>query len=80
MELNTDRLIIRDVFSYDIEACHYNLLAKFGYDMSNIDRENKLKRNIQIGKIMRYNETIKSQLRDTTAKIIDDYILNQSSL
>jgi hypothetical protein len=74
MKLNSDRLIIRDVFSYDIEACHYNLLQKFGYDMTYIDKENKLKRNIQIGKIMRDNETIKSRLRETTTKIIDDYI------
>lgn len=74
MKLNSDRLIIRDVFSYDIEACHYNLLKKFGYDMKQIDRGNKIKRNIQIGKIMRDNETIKTRLRETTANIIDDYI------
>jgi len=74
MKLNSDRLIVRDVFSYDIEACHYNLLHKFGYDMTHIDRENKLKRNIQIGKIMRDNESIKSRLRETTTRIIDDYI------
>lgn len=74
MKLNSDRLIVRDVFSYDIEACHYNLLVTFGYDMTHIDKENKLKRNIQIGKIMRDNQTIKSRLRETTTKIIDDYI------
>ena len=74
MKLNSNRLIIRDVFSYDIEACHYNLLKKFGYDMNNIDRDEKLKRNIQIGKIMRDNESIKTRLRETTKRIIDDYI------
>jgi hypothetical protein len=74
MKLNTDRLVIRDVFSYDIEACHYNLLSKFGYNMSNIDQHNKLKRNIQIGKIMRDDKTTKSRLRETTKQIIDDYI------
>lgn len=74
MKLNSQRLIIRDVFSYDIEACHYNLLKKFGYNMTDINRENKKERNIQIGKIMRDNESIKSRLRETTARIIDDYI------
>lgn len=74
MKLNSDRLIVRDVFSYDIEACHYNLLKKFGYDMENIDRDKKLKRNIQIGKIMRDNQSIKTRLRETTKRIIDDYI------
>lgn len=74
MKLNSERLILRDIFSYDIEACHYNLLRKFGYNTSNINKENKLERNIQIGKLMRDNETIKTRLRKTTAKIIDDYI------
>lgn len=74
MKLNSKRLILRDVFSYDIEACHYNLLKKFGYNVSNIDKNNKLERNIQIGKIMRDNETIKTRLRETTTRIIDDYI------
>jgi hypothetical protein len=74
MKLNTERLIVRDVFSYDIVACHYNLLEKFNYNMINIDKNDKLKRNIQIGKIMRDNESIKTRLRETTARIIDDYI------
>jgi len=74
MKLNTERLIVRDVFSYDIVACHYNLLEKFHYNMTNIDKGDKLKRNIQIGKIMRDNESIKTRLRETTARIIDDYI------
>jgi hypothetical protein len=74
MKLNSERLILRDVFSYDIEACHYNLLQKFGYDVSEIKQHNKIERNIQIGKIMRDNETIKTRLRETTARIIDDYI------
>lgn len=74
MKLNAERLIVRDVFSYDIVACHYNLLEKFQYNMTNIDKSDKLKRNIQIGKIMRDNESIKTRLRETTARIIDDYI------
>lgn len=74
MKLNSQRLVVRDVFSYDIEACHYNLLKNFGYDMTDIPRDNKIERNIKIGKIMRDNESIKSRLRETTNRIIDDYI------
>ncbi len=74
MKLESDRLILRDVFSYDIEACHYNLLKNFGYDMAMINEHDKVERNIQIGKIMRDNVTIKTRLRETTARIIDDYI------
>ena len=74
MKLNSRGLIVRDVFSYDIAACHYNLLKKFQYDVSGINKDDKLERNIQIGKIMRDNEEIKTKLRETTNRIIDDYI------
>ena len=74
MKLNSQRLIVRDVFSYDIKACHYNLLKIFGYDMRDIPKDKKLERNIKIGKIMRDNESIKTRLRETTNRIIDDYI------
>jgi len=74
MKLNSERLILRDIFSYDIEACHYNLMKKFGYDTSNIPKHDKVERNIMIGKMMRDDEQLKTRLRETTAKIIDDYI------
>jgi hypothetical protein len=74
MKLNSERLIERDVFSYDIEACHYNLLQSFGYDTQNIPEHNKLERNIMIGKMMRDDSDLKKRLRETTNKIIDDYI------
>jgi len=74
MKLNSKNLILRDIFSYDVVACHYNLLKTFNYDVSNIDENDKVGRNIQIGKIMRDNESIKTRLRETTNRIIDDYI------
>lgn len=74
MKLNSKRLIVRDVFSYDIEACHYNLMKHFNYDISEIPQFDKVERNIKIGKMMRNDETLKNLLRDTTKKIIDDYI------
>ncbi len=59
---------------YDIEACHYNILKNIGYDMSNIDYENKLKRNIQIGKLMQKNPKLTKLLRNTTESILNEYI------
>lgn len=67
-------LFLRDVYLYDIEACHYNILKKIGYDMSNIEVEDKLKRNIQIGLLMKKNPHLTSLLRSTTKSIIDEYI------
>lgn len=71
-------LILKDVYVYDIESCHYTILNKLGYDLSNIDKDNKKERNIQIGIMMRKNPRMTSLLRTTTNSIIDDYILENS--
>jgi hypothetical protein len=75
MEINKDcRLFLKDVYSYDIKSCHYTILEKKGLDVSWIDKTDKLKRNIQIGKWMAKNPRISSLLRNVTNSIIDDYI------
>jgi len=75
MELNPNLpLIMRDLRIYDIESCHYTILKNKGYDLSHIDPEDKLGRNIIIGKMMRDNPRITSLLRTTTESIINDYI------
>lgn len=75
MQINKDvGLILRDIYSYDIESCHYTILEKSGYDLSHIDKDNKLTRNIQIGQMMHDNPRITSLLRTTTESIINDYI------
>ena len=75
MELNKNlKLIHKDVHLYDIEACHYNILKNFGFDLSHIDKNDKLGRNIKIGQMMKENPKITSLLRNTTESIINDYI------
>jgi len=75
MQLNPNLpLVMRDVLIYDIEACHYTILKNKGYDLSHIDPEDKLGRNIMIGQMMRDNPRITSLLRGTTESIINDYI------
>lgn len=66
--------ILKDIYIYDIEACHYTILKNKGFDLSNIDKADKLQRNILIGKMMRDNPRITSLLRTTTNSIISDYI------
>ena len=76
MNINPDaKLILRDVYLYDIEACHYTIMTKLGLDLTGVNRENKLERNIAIGKMMRKNPKLTSILRSTTRSIIDEYIL-----
>jgi hypothetical protein len=76
MNINKNcRLFLRDVYSYDISACHYNVLKSINYDISKIDKEDKLKRNIQIGLLMRDNPKLTSIIRTTTESLINEYIL-----
>lgn len=75
MNINENvKLILRDVYLYDIEACHYTIMKKLGIDMPGIDRDNKLERNIYIGKMMSRNPKLTSLLRNTTRSIIDEFI------
>ena len=75
MKINENvKLILRDVYLYDIEACHYTIMTKLGMDLTGIDRNDKLERNIAIGKMMRKNPKLTSILRNTTRSIIDEYI------
>lgn len=75
MNINKNvKLVLRDVYLYDIEACHYTILTKLGIEMPGVDKNNKLERNIQIGKMMRKNPNLTSMLRSTTRSIIDEYI------
>ena len=76
MNINENlKLVLRDVYLFDIEACHYTIMTKLGIEMPGIDRDNKLERNIYIGKMMSRNPNLTSLLRSTTRSIIDEFIL-----
>lgn len=68
------KLILKDVYLYDIESCHYSIMQNIGLDLTGIPKDNKLERNIQIGKLMRKNPKLTSLLRNTTRSIIDEYM------
>ncbi len=74
MKINSQKFFLTDIYSYDISMCHYNILKSFGYDLSKIDKDDKLKRNIQIGKLMGQNKIISNILRETTNNMISEYI------
>jgi len=74
MKINSEKFFLTDIYSYDISACHFNILKSLGYDLSNIDKNDKTKRNIQIGKLMGQNKVISNILKETTNNIISEYI------
>jgi hypothetical protein len=71
---NKCKLFMRDIYLYDIVSCHYSILEKAGFDVSFLEKNNKKKRNIQIGLLMKDNPRYTSLLRNTTNSIIDEYI------
>ena len=76
MNINKNcKLFMRDVYLYDISACHYTIMENLGFDLSKIDKQNKEKRNTQIGLLMRDNPKLTSILRTTTNSLIDEYLV-----
>jgi len=75
MQINKNcKLFLRDIYSYDISACHYNILVNLGFDVSDLNKENKEERNIKIGKMMRNNPRLTDILRSTTESMITEYL------
>lgn len=79
MEINRIcKLFLKNVHLYDIVSCHYIILKRIGYNINNIDKDDKKKRNIEIGIMMRDNPNLTTILRNTTAAIIDDCLLRNN--
>jgi hypothetical protein len=75
MDINkTCKLFLKDVYLYDITDCHYTILDQLGFDLSKIDKNDKLLRNTQIGLLMKDNPRLTTVLRTTTISIINEYI------
>jgi len=75
MEINKScRLLLRDVHLYDIVACHYEIIKRLGFDLSHIDENDKLKRNTQIGIMMRDDPRLTSIIRGITNSTISEYL------
>lgn len=73
------RPFLRNIYSYDISHCHYEIMVRNGIDVSHIEKDDKTKRNIQIGLMMKENSRLTDLLRTVTNSTIDEYIL-QSKL
>lgn len=75
MKINPNlEFVLKEVYIYDIESCHYTLMKMNGYRLDNVDPNDKLSRNIAIGKMMQKNPRLTEFLRSTTISLIDEYI------
>lgn len=76
MQINATKLFYNEIYVYDISSCHYQILSNFGYDISEIEKDNKLQRNIKIGLMMKENPKLIDLLRGTTERTISEIILS----
>ena len=72
------RLFLRDVFLYDITACHYQIIQRLGYYVKDVPTHDKLARNTYIGLMMRENPRLVTILRSITSSTIDEYLLKNN--
>lgn len=66
--------IQENLFEYDFRACSYNILKNIGYDISKINFDDKIQRNIQIGLLQRENPAIKTFINSQMKSLIELYI------
>ena len=74
MKINSEKLFLRDIYSYDISMCHYRILKGLGVDLAGINPKDKTSRNIKIGLLMKDNPNLTSILRTITTSTINEYL------
>ena len=76
MEISKNcNLVLTTLFSYDFSACAYNLLKSIGWDLSNINYDNKEERNIQIGLLQRDNPRLAKFLLNSITNLVNHYFV-----
>jgi len=76
MEISKNcNLVLTTLFSYDFSACAYNLLKSIGWDLSNINYNNKKERNIQIGLLQRDNPRLAKFLLNSITNLVNHYFI-----
>lgn len=66
-------LVLSNLYGYDFSACAYNILKSINWDLSEVEFENKEKRNIQIGYIQRNNPNVANFLLNSINNLVDHY-------
>ncbi len=79
MDINKNcNLILDNLYFYDFRACYWNILKNIGYDLKDIEYENKEHRNIKLGLIQKNNPEISSFLINSSNNLVNHYIENNN--
>lgn len=77
--INSDcSLILRDLYSYDIRAAHPSILMAQHFDFNGTDTENKVERNIFIGKSQINNSNLSEFLNESVTSLMKFYFLENN--
>lgn len=68
------KLVLRDLFYYDVVSAFPTILQQQHYNFDGIDLSNKEERNIFIGKQQRDNKNLSSFLNNSVSSIVDYYL------
>lgn len=75
MNINqTCRLILNDVYSYDVKSCYPTILSKQFYNFEDVDLDNKQERSEFIGKKQINNENMSSFLMNSAESLVKFYL------
>ncbi len=67
-------LFLTDLYFYDIRSCYYEIAKSAYYDLGGIDKDDKVERNIALGKEQIGNENFQKYLQESADSIIDYYL------
>jgi hypothetical protein len=67
-------LIIHDLFSYDIKSAYPTIMNTMNWDFKDIDLDDKVARNIAIGKSQIGNENLSGFLMNSADQLVDFYL------
>ena len=68
------RLVLKDLYSYDIRAAYPTIMGNMSWDFENIDLENKEERNVAIGKAQIDNPNLSGFLIQSAENLVNFYL------
>ena len=75
---DTCDLVLFNIFIYDFKSAYSTILKKIDWDFGSVDLNNKLQRNIYLGKLQKENNKIFTYLYTTTCSLIKFFLLENN--
>jgi hypothetical protein len=67
-------LVLSNLFFYDFQSCYYTILENIGWSLEGIEKNDKTKRNIQLGILQKNNPQLSKFLIESSESLVEHYI------